>query len=339
MAEEHRGFIARTAPAVTLVLLAPLIAEVLPGATRMSAIFVFPVEMAVWGIGALLIRAAVRRYRLGWCNLLLLALALAVAEECLIQQTSFAPLVITLVKGPAYARDFGVNWLYLLWALGYESVLVVVVPVALAELIFRNRRDAVWLSRGGLAVAAPLFALGCFLAWFSWTQFARTKVFHLPPYTPPALAVAVAAGALVILIFLALGPFRRGLAKPSRPRAPPPAAMVGLAAFVPAVLWYGLVLLAFRIKPDVPPLLAAAAGIALAAAALALFPHWSAHANWSDRHRYATVFGAMLGSMAIGYVGFIGATHLDLYGKAVTNLVAVILLIRLGFALRRPAAD
>ena len=50
----------RFGPAFTLVVLAPLIAEFLPGATRTSSLFVFPLEMAIWGGGALLIRAAVR---------------------------------------------------------------------------------------------------------------------------------------------------------------------------------------------------------------------------------------------------------------------------------------
>ncbi len=86
----------RIMPAVTLVLLAPLVSEVLPGATRFSVLFVLPVEMCVWGGGALLIREAVRRWRLGWLNMLLLALALAIAEECLIQQTSLAPMFLQL---------------------------------------------------------------------------------------------------------------------------------------------------------------------------------------------------------------------------------------------------
>jgi hypothetical protein len=42
------------APACTLVILAPRIAEVLPGTTRISAIFVFPIEVAIWGGEALL---------------------------------------------------------------------------------------------------------------------------------------------------------------------------------------------------------------------------------------------------------------------------------------------
>src|SRR5947199_8556204 len=111
-------------PALVLMLLSPLLTEVLPGATRFSSIFVLPIEICVWGGGALLIRYAVRRWQLGWRNMLLLALALAVAEECLIQQTSLAPLVIQ-IKDQTYARAFGVNYVYLLWALVYESVFVV----------------------------------------------------------------------------------------------------------------------------------------------------------------------------------------------------------------------
>ena len=48
------------------------------------------------GVGlrcALMIRDLVRRRRQGWRAMLLLGIALAIAEECLIQQTSLAPLV------------------------------------------------------------------------------------------------------------------------------------------------------------------------------------------------------------------------------------------------------
>ena len=69
----------RIAPALTLIVVSPMVAEVLPGATRFSALFVFPIEMCVWGGGALLIRAAVRRWRLGWPSMLLLALCLSIA--------------------------------------------------------------------------------------------------------------------------------------------------------------------------------------------------------------------------------------------------------------------
>ena len=93
-----------------------MVAEVLPGATRISSIFVLPIEIVIWGGGAVMIREVVRRRQLGWLNMLLLAVALAITEECLIQQTSLAPMVIKL-KGEEYARAFGVNYLYFLWCL------------------------------------------------------------------------------------------------------------------------------------------------------------------------------------------------------------------------------
>ena len=200
---EGRGW-KQVLPALTLVLMAPLTAEVLPGATRFSSLFVLPVEMCVWGGGALMIRHAVRRRRLGWANMLALGLALAIAEECLIQQTSLAPMVLRL-KGETYARALGVNYVYLLWALVYESVFVVILPVHLVELIFPSLRDELWISRSGLVATAGLFFLGSFLAWFSWTRIARPSVFHVPVYTPPPSAILIAAAAIGALSFFAPG--------------------------------------------------------------------------------------------------------------------------------------
>ncbi len=135
MTDARRGRFNRVAPALLLALLAPLFAEVLPGATRFSSVFVFPIEMAVWGGGAVLARALVRKLDRGWYALLLLGLALAVAEELLIQQTSTAPMVIHL-KGETWARAYDLNYAYLIWALVYESVWVVLMPTLAVEMIF-----------------------------------------------------------------------------------------------------------------------------------------------------------------------------------------------------------
>ncbi len=140
------------APAFTLVFLAPMIAEVLSGATRMSYIFALIPEMMVWGCGALMIREAVRRWRAGGTSLLLLGLGLSIAEEIIIQQTSLAPLPFPGAN-PAYGRLWGVNWVYFLFMLGYESVWVVLVPVQVTELIFAKRRDERWLGNRGLIVS------------------------------------------------------------------------------------------------------------------------------------------------------------------------------------------
>src|SRR5579863_7404963 len=80
------------APIWTLIVVSPFIAEVLSGSTRLSVIFVFIPEVLTWGIGALLARELVRRWRAGGVSLLLLGLALSIAEEFVIQQTSLYPL-------------------------------------------------------------------------------------------------------------------------------------------------------------------------------------------------------------------------------------------------------
>jgi hypothetical protein len=319
----------RWAPALFLLVAAPLIAEVLPGATRMRSIFVLPIEMGVWGVGALFIREAVRRMGLGWRNMLLLGFGLAIAEEFLIQQTSLATLVIEIQKGAPYARDFGVNWLYLTWALFYESVLVVMVPVALAELVFPERRSEGWLSTGGAIACTVYFAIACFLAWFSWTRIVRPKIFHLPIYNPPPVMLAIGAGAILFLVAIALGPTRRWLAKPAKPLSAPRPWLVFALSVVPPVLWYLLVLLAFGVRTDFPPGVAAAGALLLVAGVLAVFPRWVADPAWSDMHSYATVFGVMIGSMGAGYIGF-GADPVDLGGKIVMNVLAVLLMVALG---------
>jgi hypothetical protein len=110
----------RIGPIVSLLLLAPFISEVLYGAVRISTIFVVIPEVLTWGCGALLIRECVRGWRKPWQSMLMMGLALGIAEEWVIQQTSISPLVVLGQR--AYGRVGGVNWVYFLWALGFESV-------------------------------------------------------------------------------------------------------------------------------------------------------------------------------------------------------------------------
>jgi hypothetical protein len=328
----------RSAPALTLVLMAPLLAEVLPGSTRFSALFVLPIEMCVWGGGALVIRYAVRRWRLGWLNMLLLAMALAIAEECLIQQTSLAPMVLQL-KGEVYARAHGVNYVYLLWALVYEPVFVVFLPVHLVELIFPHRREGLWVSKLGLVTVVLFFLLGSCLAWYSWTRIARLSVFHVPPYYPPPEAILIAGATICGLIFSALGPFRNTLVPESEPLRPPSPWVLGAAGALWAALWYGLVLLAFGIAPSFPPLVAIGTGLFLGTGILLLLPRWTVDPRWHCGHGFALIFGTMLGSMLAGFTGFPGAARADLVFKICIDLLAVALMITLGIEVRRRSAS
>jgi hypothetical protein len=326
------------APAITLMIAAPLLTEILPGATRFSSIFVLPIEMCVWGGGALLIRFLVKKYRLGWLSMWLLGLALAIAEECLIQQTSLAPMVIHL-KDAIYAREYGVNYVYFLWALIYEPVFVVVLPVYLVELIFPDRREGSWLTKSGLFLIIPLFLLGSLLAWFSWTRIARPKVFHVPPYNPPPATVILALVAIVALVWLALGPGRKSLVQSSAPisslHRPTALILSGLAGAIWAILLFGLVLLGFGIDPQFPPLIAVTGGLVLLILALRFIPRATANTLAECRYQFSLIFGVMLGSMIAGQLGFSGTTGPDLYFKIISNIIAIALMIILGSKLKR----
>ncbi len=324
----------RMAPALLLMFLAPVMAEVLPGATRLSAMFVLPVQICVWGGGAVMIRYAVRKWRLGWGNMLLLAVALSIAEECVIQQTSLAPMVL-YIKGEVYARAFGVNYVYFLWALAYETIFVVFLPIILLELLFPQRRDELWLSRGGLITVMIFFVIGCVLAWYSWTQIARPMGFNAPIYNPPVESVLTAVVVIGGLLWAALGSMRKKFASPAAALQPPSTWSVASCGFVWAILWYGLVLLGFGIEPAFPPAIAVTAGLIMLAAILWRLPRWAAHPVWKVNYQYALVFGTLAGAMLAGFIAFIGwSTKPDLYFKIVTNIIAVVLMIMLGLRLK-----
>jgi len=323
---------------MTLMFLSPLVAEILPGATRFSSIFVLPIEILVWGGGALMIRYATRKWELGWTGMLFLAVALSVAEEFLIQQTSVAPLIIQ-IRGVTYARAFDINYVYLAWALIYEPVMVVLVPVYLTELIFPRKRTESWLGKTGLALIMVLFLAGCFLAWFTWTHIARPKVFHQPEFTPPLTLVVAAMAVITILIILA---FRRSAAntnpRPGGSRTLSPL-VLGISGGIWSVLLYAIVLLAFGIMPSLPPLIGLLTALLLALVPLILLPAWVSGPDWNDYHTFGLASGIITGSMIAGFAGFISSINIDLIFKASANAMAIAGLILLGLKIRTGSAS
>ncbi len=324
----------RMLPGLTLMFAAPMIAEVLPGATRMSSIFVFPLEFIIWGGGALVVRALVRRQQLGWANLLLLAVALSLSEELLIHQTSLAPVIIKL-KGVEYARAFGVNYVYLTWAVLYEVIFVVFIPVALVELVFYERRDETWLNAAGAAILALLFVPACFLAWFLWTHIVREKVLHLEPYIAPTSYMIVSAAVIAVLIWLAIGPAARTLAQKSEGLRPPwPPAMFVFSG-IASVAIYFLILLGFGIWTEFPPVAAVGIGVALAAIIVGLLPRFCAHETWGVWHTIAVLYGTTLTMIGVFFFGFQGSSAVDFYGKVVVDVIALLWMAWFALSLRK----
>jgi hypothetical protein len=322
-------------PVFALLLLAPIVGEVLSGATRVSYIFALLPEVMVWGCGALIIRELVVRWGGGLRTILLLGLALAIAEEFLIQQTSLAP--IPFAPGLNYGRVWGVNWVYFLFMLAYESIWIVLVPIHLTHLIFPERRNQPWLKTRGLVISAVVFLVGSHIAWFLWTQQARRVVFSMPDYKPPLITMLLGALAIVVLVLLAFAVRGKSKTQPPVQKKALSPLTVGLLAFFLGLPWYLLITLVFVPYPPVSSPIALAAGCVWAIACFLLFERWSSAAGWNDIHRWAACFGTVWVCILGGFLGSNYWPRIDLIGKIVLNVAAILLLLRLGGSVKRAA--
>ena len=248
----------------------------------------------------------------------------------MIQQTSLAPLV-GVDPAHVYGRVLGVNWVYLLWALVYESVWAVVLPIQLTELISSAQRDEPWLGRRGLVLAAVVFVLASVVAWYSWTQVFVPQYFPESAYHVPWTPIIIAWAAIVALSAAVLGLPQWPRAEPATARPAPQPWLVGLVAFAMGLPWFLLVLLAYGAVPTLPVALPIGAGLTLLCASFALIGRWASSPSWHDTHRLALVFGTLTSSMLAGFVVLhVGrALLIDILGKLILNVIAIMLLIRL----------
>jgi hypothetical protein len=315
-------------PVVTLLLLAPIVSELLSGSIRVTTLpFLIP-STGAWGCAALIIRELARRRGRTWRSVLILGVALAVAEECVIQQTSLAPL-ITVDSEQVYGRALGVNWEYFLWALGFESVWAVALPIGLTEYLFPGRRDEPWLGTRGMVIAALVFLLSSFVAWYLWTQVFVPKFFPKSIYRPPAMTFALALATIAVLAALALAPKTEIGARAESDRPMPEPWVVGLVSFGIALPWYLRVAIAFGALRRLPAGIALLSGLILAAVALTQANRWSARRAWREAHSLATIVGILVATLIGGSIvlSIAQASAIDRFGHLVFNFIALGLLI------------
>jgi hypothetical protein len=320
-----------TTPAATLVLIAPLVGEVLNGATRLTSIFAVLPEVMVWGCGALVIREVVHRWRGGRPSVIFLGLSLSVIVEVLVLQTSVAPIPwLQMASIPFYDRIWGVNWLWFAFMLGYETVWIVLVPILTVELIFPGQRDAPWLRSRGLTIAAVVFTVGCSGLWVLWTQIAIPAAFHQPKYWPPRSTLLLGAAVAILLVMVGYAVRGRSERSAGAASSAPSPWIVGVTAAVLAVPWWILIVLIFVPQPSLPIWIPLASAPIWAAAAYVIITRWSAASSWSDRHRWVLAFSAVSICMLMGYLGSSLWPVIDLAFKIVVNVIAVAWMISLG---------
>lgn len=329
-AREQTNGRSRALAIATLLLLSPVVSELLLGTTRITILFILLPQIGTWGCATLLIRDVARRRRLGAFAVFLLGLALAVAEECVIQQTSLAPLA-GVDPSRVYGRSLGVNWVYFLWAFGYESIWVVMIPIQLAELVFPRLRPDAWLKTRGLAIASCVFLIASFMAWYMWTQVYVPKAFPELVYRVPRMSIVIGLGLTISLAGIAIGlkPRLGGVTAESA-SVPPRPALFGFA-LLGGLFWFSLLFLAYGALPALPPAIVLATAVALAIAGVLLVVRWASSRHWRDSHGLALSAGALAASMTAGFpiLAASRAPVIDMVGKALFNIIAVVLLIAL----------
>ncbi len=315
----------RIAPALALLVIAPLIAEFLLGDFNVRQLGYLAVFVPVYGTGALLVREVTRRTGRGWPTMLLLALAYALMLEGFINQTLFNPDYAgqhLLQYGfiPALGTSFNfavyVLTLHVVWSIGSA--------VAIAEALAGERWREPWLRRPGLVVVIVLTLLGA----------AATASFTLRTFAFMASAgqFAAVAGVVALVVVAAFAGFARvGDGTPGADGG----AGHGAAPGSPSLLVVMLVALllssgfqrwfVYAPKHAVPAGVALAGLVALEAVAVALFWNWSRRARWGPTHILAAATGAVItyGWISLRRLVVAGGTSLgvpttpiDVWGQA-----------------------
>lgn len=316
----------RLAPALTLFVLTPLIAEYLLGSLTFSKeqIAALPVMCLLYGGGAVLIREAARATKRGWPAIVVFGLAYALLEEGLSTQSLFNPhyLHLNLLDyGFIPAFGMGANWT--LYVLSLHVIWSVCVPIAVVEALFPRDDESPWLGWVGRSVFAVLLLLGV-VAVAVFTH----KTEH---FVSSAGQIGVTVGLIVVLIVLAL---RLKHFTSPRPMdtdrgAPNLGVLVVFALVLGSAFSLTQSLRGLGVWWIVPVL----AITAIDAIALVTIARWSTRKGWSPRHRFALAAGGVLVYCWFGY-----SVEVSLHGRGglvphTVLMVAALALI--AFAYRR----
>ena len=325
------------ASAAVLIIISPILAELLMGVVHLTNIWLLLPEMGVYGFAALIIRETARRCDRGWGTILLLGLAYAIAEECIILQTSLTPQFFPPAHAGNFGWAYGVQWIYLVALVWYESVYAIVLPIYLTEMLFPSRRNEQWIDQRGFNISVVVFVLSSIGVWWLWTHVGLLK-FGESTYQVPFshIGIAVVVIALIVGGTLFLGQGSKSERKGKRKAWAP--WIIGIMAFVHGLIWFVLIALAYVPADKIPganPVVPIVAGLVWVLAGLLIFRSLSHKQGWQDRHRLAVIFGLSLAGMIGGILVVIKASPVDRIGKLVFDVTAIVLFVYVGHQLKK----
>jgi hypothetical protein len=304
----------RISAVVTLLFVAPLVAEYLLGDLPLKLLGALIVLTPAYGGGALLIRETARRTGRGWPTMLTLGAAYTLIGEGLVTQSLFNPDYLGRhwhLLYPAHLPALGIGGWWTLFMFNLHTFWSMGVSIALVEALFPAEAEAPWLGRVGDFVVALVFVLGSVASFglgFKQNRFMASDA--------QLVGAAVLSGLLIAIAFLI--PARRGrvgdgsvasawIAKPwvARPWMP------GAVAFV---LGMGVL--------TVPPRWgwgAVGALLAIDAVFLVLVSFCSRQTGWSGLHVLSLAAG---GALSYGVHAFVAKPLVGgVLGMRISNAV------------------
>lgn len=322
----------RVVPAIGLFLLAPLVAEFLLGDVPITAIVALALLSPIYGGGALLIREVCRRAGWGWPSIATLALAYGLIEEGVATQSLFNPHYAgkhLLSYGHLGALGMGASWT--VFVLVLHMVWSISVPIAVVELLARDRRTTPWLGRVGLAVTAVLYAVG--LALIGVSTHAQSRFMA----SAGQLAGVVVAAAALVVVAVVLGR-RRTRHQPRAGRVPRTASLFAASAFVTS----GVTALWYLAKDHMSSWLYVVLLLVAAAVTVPVLAALSRRAGWRPAHQLALAAGALVTYAWEGFVTshmlFPASPAVQLVSHVVVALGALVLIVVTAVRLRRSGA-
>ena len=282
----------RLKPALSLVLLAPLIAEYLLGSLSFKQLVLFPIMALMYGAGALLVREVTRRTGRGWPTIILLGLAYGVIEEGLATQSLFNPHYLGLrLLDYGFVPALGIGAPWTVYVVTLHVAWSIAVPIDFVEALFSDRRTAPWLQKTGFTVSGIVYLLGVAMVTFGTRQKEK--------FTASGMQLAVTALIAAILIVAAFVLFRPSDRKSIRPE---PARWrpfsLGLLAFVAGSVFHLVTQLGGNY---LAPWVAVVIALALPAGVIAVVRTAQQSGVWTEVHTDALMLGGLL---AYGWLGF-----------------------------------
>jgi hypothetical protein len=286
-------------PALTLLVLAPVLGEGLSTATPPLELLLpwnLALFVALYGAGALLVRELVRRRGLAAPGLLLLAAAYAVWEEALVDRFWFTPARWHDAGLDGYSAVWHTNLLLAVHLTLFHLAVSIGGSIVVVERLFPAEADRPWLGRRGLV------ATGAVLLVVPPLLFGRLDLHPLPQ----VVAATALLAALVVAAFRA----------PRRPRRVTEVRAAGPVAFAATAAQF---VLTYAVPSTGLPW---PLGLAVALAPAVLGAAWLRHADpWR-------VVRGVLAFFAVLCVG------VGLLGRYDTSALGVLVLVGL-VALRR----